>query len=201
MKNCYSVKKRRQIKEIKNFLHGLDIEILTLNDFSDIPEIEEDGRTFEENAIKKAKTVFELTKLTALADDSGLEVKYLGGQPGVNSAYFAGEKATDQQNNDKLLELLKDVQMDDRKARFKCTLVLHNSLYNNLIFEGKWILDTHQPMGELGFDMTLVCTPLYQTFELDLVTKNRFHRGRALGSLRSYVEKCKPFVLKFLLLA
>jgi XTP/dITP diphosphohydrolase len=183
-----------KIKEIKNFLHGLDIEILTLDDFPDIPEIEEDGRTFEENAIKKARTVFELTKLTALADDSGLEVKYLGGEPGVNSAYFAGQKATDQQNNDKLLELLKDVQMDDRKARFKCTMVLHNSLYNNIIFEGKcdgYIID--QPKGELGFgyDPLFVPEGYTKTFgELDLVTKNKIsHRGRALGSLRSYVEK------------
>jgi XTP/dITP diphosphohydrolase len=183
-----------KIKEIKNFLHGLDVEILTLNDFPEISEITEDGRTFEENAMKKAKAVFEHTKLTTLADDSGLEVKYISGEPGVHSARFAGDNANDRQNNEKLLELLKDVPMDDRRARFKCVLVLHNSLYNNLIFEGRcegYIIE--EPKGELGFgyDPLFVPDGFTKTFgELDLVTKNKIsHRGKALNSLRGYVEK------------
>jgi XTP/dITP diphosphohydrolase len=187
-------KNEGKIKEIRNFLHGLEVEILTLADFPDIPEITEDGRTFEENAVKKAKTVFEHTKLTSIADDSGLEVSYLSGEPGVNSARFSGDNATDQQNNEKLLELLKDVPMDDRRARFKCVLVLYNSLYNNLIFEGRcegYIID--KPIGELGFgyDPLFVPEGYTKTFgELDLVTKNKIsHRGKALNSLRSYVEK------------
>jgi XTP/dITP diphosphohydrolase len=183
-----------KIKEIKNFLHGLDVELLTLSDFPDMPAIVEDGKTFEENAMKKAKTVFEHSKLTTIADDSGLEVKYIGGEPGVNSARFAGDNATDQQNNEKLLGLLKDIPMDDRKARFKCVLVLYNSLYNNLVFEGKcngYIID--EPKGELGFgyDPLFVPEGFNKTFgELDLVTKNKIsHRGKALNSLRLYLEK------------
>ncbi len=187
-------KNEGKIKEIKNFLHGLDVEILTLNDFPDISEIAEDGRTFEENAMKKAKAVFEHTKLTSLADDSGLEVRYIGGEPGVHSARFSGENATDKQNNEKLLELLKDVPMDERRARFKCVLILYNSLYNNLVFEGKsegYLIDA--PKGEFGFgyDPLFVPDGFTKTFgELDLVTKNKIsHRGKALNSLRSYMEK------------
>ncbi len=187
-------KNEGKIKEIKNFLHGLDLEILTLNDFPDIPEITEDGRTFEENAMKKAKAVFEHSKLTTLADDSGLEVRYLGDEPGVHSARFSGENANDRQNNEKLLDLLKDVPMDERRARFKCVLVLHNSLYNNIVFEGRcegYIID--EPKGELGFgyDPLFVPDGFTKTFgELDLVTKNKIsHRGKALNSLRGYVEK------------
>jgi len=187
-------KNEGKIKEIKNFLHGLDIEILTLNDFPDVPEISEDGRTFEENAMKKAKTVFEHSKLTTLADDSGLEVRYIGDEPGVHSARFSGDNANDRQNNEKLLDLLKDVQMDDRRARFKCVLVLYNSLYNNIVFEGiceGYVID--EPKGELGFgyDPLFVPDGFTKTFgELDLVTKNKIsHRGKALNSLRGYVEK------------
>ena len=187
-------KNEGKIKEIKNFLHGLDVEILTLNDFPDISEITEDGRTFEENAMKKAKTVFEHTKLTALADDSGLEVRYIGGEPGVHSARFAGENATDQQNNQKLLDLMKNIPMDERRARFKCVLILYNSLYNNLIFEGRcdgYVID--EAKGDLGFgyDPLFVPDGFTKTFgELDLVTKNKIsHRGKALNSLRGYVEK------------
>lgn len=187
-------KNEGKIKEIKNFLHGLNVEILTLNDFPDISEITEDGRTFEDNAMKKAKVVFEHSKLTSLADDSGLEVQYLSGEPGVHSARFSAENATDQQNNEKLLELLKDVPMEERRARFKCVIVLYNSLYNNLIFEGRcegYIID--EPKGELGFgyDPLFVPEGFTKSFgELDLVTKNKIsHRGKALNSLRGYVEK------------
>ena len=187
-------KNEGKIKEIKNFLHGIDSEFLTINDFPDMPEITEDGRTFEENAMKKARIVFEHTKLTTIADDSGLEVSYLSGEPGVHSARFAGDNATDQQNNEKLLDLLKDVPMEDRKARFKCVMVLYNSLYNNLVFEGKcfgYIID--EPKGELGFgyDPLFVPENNTKTFgELDLVTKNKIsHRGKALSSLRNYLER------------
>ena len=133
-------KNEGKIKEIKNFLHGIESDFLTLNDFPNIPDIVEDGKSFEDNAMKKAKVVFEHTKLTTIADDSGLEVNYLSGEPGVHSARFAGDDANDQQNNDKLLELLKDVPMEERKARFKCVIVLYNSLYNNIVFAAAMLL-------------------------------------------------------------
>lgn len=187
-------KNEGKIKEIKNFLHGIESDFLTLNDFPNIPDIAEDGRTFEDNAMKKAKVVFEFTKLTTIADDSGLEVSYLSGEPGVHSARFAGDNATDQQNNEKLLELLKEVPMEERKARFKCVIILYNSLYNNIVFEGKcsgYVID--EPKGELGFgyDPLFVPENNTKTFgELDLVTKNKIsHRGKALSSLRNYLEK------------
>ena len=187
-------KNEGKIKEIKNFLHGIESDFLTLNDFPDIPGIVEDGKTFEENAMKKAKAVYEHTKLTTIADDSGLEVDYLSGEPGIHSARFAGDDATDLQNNEKLLELMKDIPMDERKARFKCVIVLYNSLYNNIVFEGKcsgYIID--EPKGELGFGYDPLFVPENNTktfAELDLVTKNKIsHRGKALSSLRNYLER------------
>jgi XTP/dITP diphosphohydrolase len=187
-------KNEGKIKEIKNFLHGIDAELISLNDLPEIPPIAEDGKTFEENAMKKAKAVFEQTKLTTISDDSGLEVNYLGGEPGVHSARFAGDNATDNDNNEKLLGLLKDIPMEDRKSRFKCVIVLYNSLYNNIFFEGKcsgYIIDA--PKGELGFgyDPLFVPEGYTKSFgELDLVTKNKIsHRGKALTNLRNYLEK------------
>lgn len=187
-------KNEGKIKEIKNFLHGIDAEFLTISDFPEMPNVSEDGKTFEENALKKAKAVFEHTKLTTIADDSGLEVNYLSGEPGIHSARYSGDNANDKQNNEKLLGLLKDLPMEERKARFKCVIVLYNSLYNNIVFEGKctgYIID--EPKGELGFGYDPVFVPegYTKTFgELDLVTKNKIsHRGKALSSLRNYLEK------------
>lgn len=189
-----ATKNEGKIKEMKNFLHGIDFEFLTLNDFPGMTEIAEDGKTFEDNAMKKAKAVFEHAKLTTIADDSGLEVNYLSGEPGVHSARFAGDNATDHQNNEKLLELLKDVPMEERKARFKCVIVLYNSLYNNIVFEGKclgYVIDEQKGDFGFGYDPLFVPENNTKTFgELDLVTKNKIsHRGKALSSLRNYLER------------
>ena len=183
-----------KIKEIKNFLHGLDLEILPITDFPDIPSIVEDGVTFEENAFKKAKTVYEHAKIAAIADDSGLEVKYLNGQPGVLSSRYAGPKATDLQNCNKLIEELKAVDMEDRKARFKCVIVLYSPIFHDLFFEGKcdgYIIDVMRGDRGFGYDPLFVPEGYTKTFaELDLVTKNKIsHRGRALSSLKAFLER------------
>ena len=183
-----------KIKEIRNSLHGLNIELLSLADFPDIPEIEEDGKTFEENAIKKAKTVFDITKITTIADDSGLEVLYLKCEPGVHSKRFAGDKATDSQNNEKLLKELEGLYIDNRKARFRCVISLYNSFHNELSFEGKcegYIIEEPKGTNGFGYDPLFVPEGHHKTFaELDLVTKNKIsHRGRALINLRTYLER------------
>jgi XTP/dITP diphosphohydrolase len=187
-------KNQGKIKEIKNFLHGLDIEYFSIEDYPEIPPITEDGKTFEDNALKKAKIVYEHTKVTTLADDSGLEVPFLHNEPGVHSSRYAGEKATDRQNCEKLLNELKGVDIDHRAERFKCILVLHNSLYNNIIFEGKcygYIIDELKGENGFGYDPLFVPEGYNKTFaELDLVTKNKIsHRGKALTSLRTFLEK------------
>jgi len=98
-----------KLKEIRSLLSGTGIRVLGLDAFPDIPEIEEQGDSFEANACKKAETVARLTSCLTLADDSGLEVEALGGLPGVRSSRYAGEKASDTENNHKLLEALKGV--------------------------------------------------------------------------------------------
>lgn len=183
-----------KIKEIKNALHGINIELLSLENFPDIPEIEEDGRTFEENAVKKARTVFEHTKITTIADDSGLEVEHLNNAPGVHSKRYSGDKATDEQNNEKLLKELEGLDISDRKARFRCVISLYNPFINELSFEGRcfgYIIDEPKGDGGFGYDPLFVPEGYHKTFaELDLVTKNKIsHRGKALTNLRDYLEK------------
>ncbi|MEW6605835.1 MAG: RdgB/HAM1 family non-canonical purine NTP pyrophosphatase [bacterium] len=117
-------KNQGKIAEIKKILEDLEIKILSLSDFFTLPDIIEDGNTFEENAVKKARCIFELTGKITLSDDSGLEVDYLGGAPGLKSARFGGEKLSDAERNQLLLELLKGVPISQRRARFKCVVAI-----------------------------------------------------------------------------
>ena len=112
-----------KLKEIREIL-GPDVALLTLQDFPGLPEIVEDGDTFKANAIRKARTVATLTGRPALGDDSGLEVDALDGAPGVYSARFAGEAATDAENNALLLARLQDVSETERTARFRCVVAV-----------------------------------------------------------------------------
>jgi XTP/dITP diphosphohydrolase len=187
-------KNPEKIREIKNFLHGLNTDIKSIEDFPDIPEITEDGKTFEENALKKSKIVFDRTKITTIADDSGLEVTYLNNRPGVLSKRYSGQNANDLTNNMQLLEDLKGVNMDNRRARFKCLIALHNSLYNGLIFEGKcegYLIEEMKGENGFGYDSLFIPEGFNKTFaELDLVTKNKIsHRGKALSHLRDFLER------------
>lgn len=111
-----------KIEEIRKILADLRIDFLSLDDL--VPTIREDGTTFEENAIKKAKVVCEWTGKITIGEDSGLEVDYLGGAPGIYSARFGGEGLMDGQRNQRLLELLKEVSTGERKARFKCVVAI-----------------------------------------------------------------------------
>ena len=113
-----------KVKEFKELLQEavIDVQVVSLFDISSVPVIVEDGTTFKENAFKKAMLVCSHTGLVALADDSGLEVDYLKGEPGVHSARFAGETADDQSNNQKLLKMLEGVSYEKRTARFKCAI-------------------------------------------------------------------------------
>ena len=99
-------------------LASTDIELLSLNHFESLPEIVEDGKTYLENALKKAKIISEFTGETVLADDSGLQVDVLGGEPGIYSARYAGEGATDEENNAKLLDKLKEVPRREENSLF-----------------------------------------------------------------------------------
>ena len=184
-----ATRNRGKIAEIRELLEGLGIELLTLEDFPDVPEVVEDGETFEANARKKAKIVAQCTGLPALADDSGLEVDALKGAPGVRSARFAGDHATYTQNNEKLLRLMKDAPWEKRTARFRCVLALAfpDGAVQTLedTCEGRI---TEQPQGENGFgyDPLFFFPDLGKTFaRISRSEKGKIsHRGRALRRLK-----------------
>jgi len=177
-----------KVRELQAMLAGRDLEIVGLDLFPEIGEIEETGATFEENARIKATAVSRATGLTALADDSGLCVDALDGAPGVRSARYAGENATDQANNEKLLLALDKVPDGGRGCRFVCCIVAHAPDGNELVFSGEWPGEVaHAPDGENGFGYD----PLF--FDPELATtaarmtaaqKNaRSHRGKAVAGL------------------
>ena len=178
-----------KLREINQLLSGLHITAIPQTEF-DVSDVEETGLTFVENAIIKARNAAQHTGLAALADDSGIEVDALNGQPGIYSARYAGKGATDQDNLDKLLEALKDTSEQDRSARFQCVMVYmrHANDPTPIICQGTWegsIL--HAPRGENGFGYDPVFfVPTHQcsAAELDSETKNKLsHRGQALTKL------------------
>jgi len=186
-------KNKGKINEIKYCLKGLDIELFSLLDKPDIHEIAETGKTFEENAWLKAEQVYKLTGVPVIADDSGLEVDFLNGEPGVFSARYAGENATDDDNCTKLLTKLSNVEFEYRKANFRCAIVYYDGINKN-IFKG--ICNGHiitQLRGENGFgyDPLFVPDGYSLTFaELDPETKNKIsHRGKALKKMVEYLSE------------
>ncbi len=174
-----------KVAEIRQLLSGLAIDVLSLKDFPEAPEIEEDGETFEANALKKARSISQFAKLTTLADDSGLEIDILGGLPGVHSARFAGESASDGENNAKLLQLMQGVCPEKKAARFRCAIALVSRCGPEQLVEGSCpglIIDRPQGTGGFGYDPLFMVPDLGKTFaELSSEEKSRIsHRGRAL---------------------
>ena len=175
-----------KLREIREIL-GSEVRLLSLADFPDVGDIVEDGRTFEANAIKKALSVALRTGKASLADDSGLEVDALDGAPGVFSARFAGVKATDEQNNGKLLRLLEDTPDAKRTARFRCVIAVGRPdgtvRTAGGTAEGR-ILRSPRGTGGFGYDPLFLATSVGRTFaELTPEEKNRLsHRGSALKS-------------------
>lgn len=172
-----------KMSEINNLLSS-SYEVLTLDHFPDIKEIPETGKTLKENAFIKARTVFEMTGLPSLADDTGLEVESLGGDPGVYSARYAGEQASYQDNCEKLLKNMMRVPKEDREAKFR-TVIAYKDDNRELSCDGSVKGEIAQsPKGSFGFgyDSVFYYPPLEKTFaELSEEEKNSIsHRGRAL---------------------
>ena len=181
-----------KIKEFQEMLKDFPVEIKNLNDFGPIPEVEEDGETFDDNAYKKALFAAKVLGLPAIADDSGLVVEALAGAPGVKSARYAGEKATDQDNINKLLKELEG--QSNRKAAFECVLSIAVPSGPALTYEGRCEGEiTLQPHGDAGFgyDPVFYYPEYDKTFaEISGDEKNRVsHRGRALAELVSEFDK------------
>jgi len=178
-----------KLAEIRQALADLDVRIKGLDEFPDAPEVDEDGQTFLENAIKKARAISEFTGKHALADDSGLVVDALEGAPGVKSARFAGEGATDEMNNDKLIKELKKVPDAPRTARFVCVIVLASPDGNEVTTQGScegMILDRPRGHKGFGYDPLFYHPALDATFsEITREEKLKVsHRGQALRELK-----------------
>lgn len=119
-----ATKNKGKLREIEEILSGMNLEVVSMEQVGIDEDIEEYGSTFEENALIKAREVHKITGELVMADDSGLEVDALSGAPGIYSSRFAGEGASDADRNNKLLELLKDVPFENRKARFVCAIAV-----------------------------------------------------------------------------
>ncbi|MBZ0203523.1 MAG: XTP/dITP diphosphatase [Ignavibacteria bacterium] len=182
-----------KLKEIKTLLDGLDIEVLSLLDYENIPDIPETGNTFEENAFIKAKAVFDITGIPTIADDSGLIVDHIGGAPGVYSARFAGEDANDRKNCDKLLDMMRSARPEERTARFKCVILLYNGL-DKWLFDGiceGTIINELRGTGGFGYDPLFQPIGYNKTFaELGPEVKNGIsHRGKAMVKLKEFLAE------------
>jgi XTP/dITP diphosphohydrolase len=187
-----ATRNRGKSKEIREFLYGFPVDIKDLNDFGPIPEAVEDGETFEENAYKKASLTAKVLGFPALADDSGLEVEALGGEPGIRSARYAGTKASDEENNLKLLEALSGAT--DRTARFCCVLSLAVPSGPALTYEATCeglIVEAPRGLNGFGYDPLFYYPPLDKTFgEMTLEEKSKVsHRGKALMQLKQEFDK------------
>ena len=171
----------------------MDFECKSLNDYHNLPDVIEDGQSFLENALKKARTVCEWTGETVLADDSGLEVEALAGAPGIYSARYAGDNATDEDNIKKLLKNLKDVPREKRGGSFRCALVLYQPGGHFEYFEGSWqgrIAETRAGAGGFGYDPVFFLPELGITVaELPQGKKNLIsHRAKAFQQLKNYLQ-------------
>jgi len=182
-----------KVKEIKEILKGLDMEVFSLADKGIDIEVVEDGKTFEENSMKKATEIFKIANCITVADDSGLEVDALGGAPGVYSARYAGEGASDEEKYTKLLNELSGVPEEKRTARFVSvvSVVLPDGTKTSLRGECEGIITT-SPSGNggFGYDPVFYVPELNKTFsQVTLEEKNQIsHRGKAFRMLREFLE-------------
>jgi XTP/dITP diphosphohydrolase len=184
-----------KVREIIKLLQGLTIEVVTLRDYPDTPDVLEDGETLTENAVKKASVVAQHTRIVAVADDTGLEVDCLNGAPGVYSSRFSGAHASYADNVAKLLDEMRGVPFEKRHARFRTVIAVCNGRDVKCV-EG--ICDgviSESPEGSNGFgyDPVFYVPASQLTFaEMTLAEKNRVsHRGRAFSNLRSLLASGK----------
>ncbi|RUM92407.1 MAG: non-canonical purine NTP pyrophosphatase [Thermodesulfatator sp.] len=199
MRIVLATRNRGKVSELQALLSDLGLEIISMDQAGDLPEIIEDGLTFQDNATKKAMEVARATGLMAIADDSGLEVDALGGRPGVFSARYAGENASDEENYLKLLQEMEGIDSDQRTARFRCVMVACTPEGECVVSHGTCEGSiTTEPRGSQGFGYDPVFVPAGDRrtmAELTRQEKNRIsHRGKALEALK---KKLEDFIRRF----
>ncbi len=193
MKILLATKNKDKVREIRAALSGLNIEVLSAADMPELPDVEEDAPTLEGNALKKAETIFKITQIPCVADDTGLEVEALNGAPGVFSARYSGPNATYQDNVNKLLHEMRDVPSDNRKARFR-TVMAYTSESGSQTVEGVCdgrITTAQRGNNGFGYDPVFEVGKTGKTLaEMPLEEKNKIsHRGRAIREIVSLFEQ------------
>jgi XTP/dITP diphosphohydrolase len=189
-----ATKNDKKLHELKRYLKSARARIVSLKEYSDAPRIVENGRTFKENAAKKAVTISRFVKGLAIADDSGLCVTALKDAPGIRSARFAGSAKNDKANNRKVLRLLEKVPLRKRQARFVCAVAIaENGRVVKLLEEDCKGVIAFESKGRHGFGYDpLFLIPKYKrTFgQLGLKVKDRMsHRSKALKKARAFLRK------------
>ena len=191
MKIFLATGNKHKIKEIEKIFKMDNVEILSINDGIEIPEVEEDGTTFEENSKKKALEIAKFTNMITIADDSGLCVDALGGAPGVYSARYAREHGNDLDNNKKLVKELQGVE--NRKARFVCVITLAKPTGETYSFRGEVegdIIDVPQGTEGFGYDPHFFMKEYGKTLAEIPEIKNKIsHRARALEKLKENLDE------------
>ncbi|HMK75593.1 MAG TPA: XTP/dITP diphosphatase [Thermodesulfobacteriota bacterium] len=193
MELIVATRNKGKIREIREVLKGLDLRVHSLGDFPDVPEIEEDGKSFTENALKKARFYSKYFGKLTLADDSGLEVAGLKGLPGIYSARYAGESASGQENNQKLLREMQGLPVSKRGARFKCVIAVVSQDGKEAVAEGSCrgnIGFKEKGRKGFGYDPLFILPKYGKTMaELSLEEKNAIsHRGKALRKIRRVIQ-------------
>ncbi len=182
---------KKKIKEISAIFEGFDVEILSIQDGIEIPEVVEDGDTFEANSAKKALEIAKYLNMPAIADDSGLCVDALAGAPGVYSARYSGENATDATNNEKLVKELNGV--DNRGAKFVCVITIAKPDGEIHSFRGEIegkIVDTPRGTDGFGYDPHFLVPEYGKTLAEIPEIKNRIsHRAKALELLKKEIKE------------
>ena len=193
MELIVATRNKGKIREIREALKGLGLRIYSLSDFSDVPEIEEDGKSFAENALGKARFYSKYFGKLTLADDSGLEVDGLNGLPGIYSARYAKEGATSRQNNRKLLREMRGLPVSKRRARFRCIIAVVSRNGKEVLAEGSCrgrIGFKEKGKKGFGYDPLFILPRYGKTMaELSLEEKNAIsHRGKALRKIRRVIR-------------
>lgn len=189
MEIVLSTRNVNKLNEIRGMFSGTGMTIRSLNSFPDFPEVVEDGASFEENALKKARALAAYAQRVTIADDSGIEVAFLNGSPGIFSARFAGATATDQMNNQKLLQELIHVPMGQRQARFRCVIAIVSPDGREQTVEGicsGFIAENERGANGFGYDPVFIHPETGLTFgQMTPEFKNSIsHRARAVEQLK-----------------